>query len=241
MSILKVQNICYNVIVRELGEFMKKVLLLFTSLVLLTGCMRIDKTDIDDLVAGILSSKIDVYNHTNKGFKYYLPNNLKSIKRDEYNEILKDRNYEYYLYVDLVSYYNKSITNYKEVDGSYYSKILVNDNNRGVINIVPTKDKYLITVEYNYATVNVVVEESDIKNSLSNALIVVSTIKYNDDIIKKMLEENEFSSSSEIVNIFDTVSKDEESESGSANLENEDDYNYEEEVDDEIYDPDVIN
>lgn len=218
---------------------MKKVLLLFASLVLLTGCMRIDKTDTDDLITGILSSRIDVYNHTNKGFKYYLPNNLKSIKRDEYNEILKDSNYEYYLYVDLVSYYNKSITNYKEVEDSYYSKILVKDNNRGVINIVPTKDKYLITIEYNYATVNVVVEEADIKNSLSNALIVVSTVKYNDDIIKRMLEENEFSSSAEIVNIFDTVSRKEDIDNGNTNLE--DDYDYEEEVDDEIYDPDVIN
>ncbi len=216
---------------------MKKVLLLFASLVLLTGCMRIDKTNTEDLITGILASKIDVYNHTNKGFKYYLPNNMKSIKRDEYNEILKDDDYEYYLYVDLVSYYNKSIQNYKEIEDSYYSKILVKDNNRGVVNIVPVKDKYLITIEYNYATVNVVVSEIDIKSSLSNALIVISTIKYNDDIIKKMLEENEFSSSDEIVNIFDI--------NGDKNQTNNEDKHkyddsYEEEVDEEIYDPDVI-
>lgn len=220
---------------------MKKVLLLFASLVLLTGCMRIDKTNTEDLITGILSSKIDVYNHTNKGFKYYLPNNLKSIKRDEYNEILKSNDYEYYLYVDLVSYYNHSITNYKEIEDAYYSKILIKDNNRGVVNVVPTKDKYLITIDYNYATINVVVEEKDIKDAIANALIVVSTVKYNDDIIKKMLEESEFSSSAEIVNIFDTVASKENSYNEDNNYEDENEYDYEEEVDDEIYDPDVIN
>ena len=217
---------------------MKKILLLFASLVLLTGCMRIDKTSTEDLITGILASKIDVYNHTNRGFKYYLPNNLKSIKRDEYNEILKDDNYEYYLYVDLVSYYNKSILNYKEAEDAYYSKVLVDDN-RGVVNVVPTKDKYLITIEYYYATINVVVRENDIKEALSNALIVVSTVKYNDDIIKKMLEENDFSSSAEIVNIFDTAAENEQTDN--QNVMHEYDDSYEEEVDDEIYDPDVIN
>lgn len=220
---------------------MKKVLLLFASLVLLTGCMRIDKTNNEDLITAILASKIDVYNHTNKGFKYYLPNNLKSIKRDEYNEILKNDDYEYYLYVDLVSYYNKSITNYKEVEDAYYSRVLIKDDKRGVVNIVPTKDKYLITIEYNYAAINVVVEEKDIKKSLSDALIIISTVKYNDDIIKKMLEEDEFSSSSEIVNIFDTVSRNEQIEDKDDMQYDENDENYDEDVDDEIYDPDVIN
>lgn len=220
---------------------MKKVLLLFASLVLLTGCMRIDKTNNEDLITAILASKIDVYNHTNKGFKYYLPNNLKSIKRDEYNEILKNDDYEYYLYVDLVSYYNKSIANYKEVEDAYYSKVLIKDDKRGVVNIVPTKYKYLITIEYNYAAINVVVEEKDIKKSLSDALIIISTVKYNDDIIKKMLEEDEFSSSSEIVNIFDTVSRNEQIEDKDDMQYDENDENYDEDVDDEIYDPDVIN
>lgn len=213
---------------------MKKVLIFLIVIIFLTGCVRIDKTNLDDLTANILSSKRIIYNHNNNGFKYYLPKNLKSIKKDEYNEILKDKYYEYYLYVDLVAYYNKSEVKYETVENSYYSKLLHKDDYSGVINIIKRDDnKYLITIHYNYATVQVVVNESDINLSVSNALIVVSSVKYNDDVIKKLLENNEFSSIDEFVNIFDK--KVEDNSSLGTTYEDKDTSKS-----DAIYDPDVI-
>jgi hypothetical protein len=210
---------------------MKKILILFASILLLTGCMRIDKTNLDDLVSGILESKINIYNHTNSGFKYYLPSSLSITKHDEYNEILKDNNYEYYLYVDLVSYYNKSITSYSEDSSAYYSKLITKDNKSGIINVVSNNDGYLVTVTYNYATIQVVAEEKDINKVVSNALIVASTIDYYDDIIKRLLEEDELSSTEETVNIFDnredTITESDE------DISTEDAY--------DVYDTDVIN
>lgn len=213
---------------------MKRVLIFLMIIVFLTGCMRIDKTNLDDLTTNILSSKRVIYNHNNNGFKYYLPKNLKSTKRDEYNEILKDKYYEYYLYVDLVAYYNKSEVKYEVMENSYYSRLLQKDDCLGVINVIKREDnKYLIAVDYNYAKVQVVVEEKDINLAVSNALIVVSTVKYNDDVIKKLLENNEFSSIDELVDIFDKKVED----NGSLGTIYEDkDTN----KSDEIYDPDVI-
>lgn len=212
---------------------MKKVLIFLLVILLSTGCMRIDDANLDELTTSILASKSIVYNHNNSGFKYYLPKNLKSIKRDEFNEVLKDKYYEYYLYVDLVAYYNKSEVEYKIIENSYYSKLLVKDSYRGVINVTQNGDKFLVSVHYNYASVQVVVNEGDINLAVSNALIVASTVKYNDDVIKKLLESNDFSSIDEIVNIFEQTHED----SGTLGTI-EDEYTGEDKKD--IYDPDVI-
>lgn len=212
---------------------MKKVLVFLLVILLSTGCTRVDEANIDDLTTAILASKNVVYNHNNSGFKYYLPKNLKLIKKDEFNEVLKGKYYEYYLYVDLVAYYNKSEVEYKVVENSYYSKLLEKDSYRGVINVIPNGEKYLVSVNYNYASVQVVVNENDINSAVSNALIVASTVKYNDDVIKKLLESNEFSSIDEIVNIFEQRQED------SGTLGTIDD-EYAGEEKDSVYDPDII-
>ena len=212
---------------------MKRVLIFLLVILLSTGCMRIDKTNLDELATGILASKSSIYNHSNSGFKYYLPKNLKSIKEDEYNEILKGKYYEYYLYVDLVAYYNKSEVDYEVIENCYYSKLLVKDSYRGVINVTKSGNKYLVSVHYNYASVQVVVNESDINSAVSNALIVASSVSYNDDVIKKLLESNDFSSVDEIVNIFEQRHED----NGTLGTIDEE-YTGEEKND--IYDPDII-
>ena len=45
-----------------------------------------------------------------------------------YNEILKDQKYEYYLYVDVVSYYHKTNFSYSINDDAYYSNSIYFDN-----------------------------------------------------------------------------------------------------------------
>lgn len=70
---------------------MKKVILSLLIVVFLTGCVSIQNASIDDLVDTTINSKYTLYNHVNRGFKYYLPRELSVSKSDKYNEIIRDK------------------------------------------------------------------------------------------------------------------------------------------------------
>ena len=109
---------------------MKKVILSLLIVVFLTGCVSIQNASIDELVDTTINSKYALYNHVNRGFKYYLPRELEVSKSDKYNEIIKSKYYDYYLYVDLVRYFNKDSEDYQEKEGIFYSTILSNKEDR---------------------------------------------------------------------------------------------------------------
>lgn len=210
---------------------MKKIFLIVLLLSLSTGCVPIEKTSIDDLTNEVLNSKYPLYNHVMRGYKYYLPRNLASSKIDELNEVLKSKHYDYYLYVDLVSFYNNIANDFQEDSSLYYSHIINYNDKLGIINITKIDDVYLIEVVYNYAKIEVKVNESDIKTALVNALTIVSTIDYNKDVIESMMSEDILSSAEEQVNIF------EKENTGNNSLDVDENFDDE---DEEFYDPDVI-
>lgn len=214
---------------------MKKLFLItICILVLTTGCVNIQKASIDDLITTTVHSKYKLYNHVNRGYKYYLPRELISMKQDEYNEIIKSKYYDYYLYVDLVRYFNHAEESFEVNNGNYYSRLLQTEDKSGILNIKQVaEDEYLIQVNYNYANIEVRVREKDIHTSLVNALVIVSSISYNDAIIKSLLEQNTLTSPDEQVKVFDIDT----TEDDLLDVE-EDVYSGNEEED---YDPDVIN
>ena len=188
---------------------MKKILVLFITLVLLTGCTVVQNVDVDTIVNETLSTKYtELYNKVGKGYKYYLPKTLISKTTDNKNEIIKSKNCNYYLYVDLISYHNKVDFNYSETTGIYYSRLIEKDNKKGVINIYENADdKFLVKVEFNYAYVEVITDKNHLNGSVANAVIMVTSMSYNDDIIEKLLEEGLLSSIEETVDIFDSKDK----------------------------------
>lgn len=215
---------------------MKRILLIFLIILFTTGCsqiMNLNKTDTDKIINNTLNSKYDLTNHINKGFKYYLPRDLKVLKTDEANEIIKDENYEYYLYVDLISFYNKKDFTYEKDDIAYYSYLLLKDDKKGVINVYNSADECFIKATYNYATIEVKINLVDLNEALSNIMIVLSSIDYNEDVIKSILSNDSKVSKDEVVNVFDSKKND----NTSLDVE-EDEYTGNEEED---YDPDVIN
>jgi hypothetical protein len=90
---------------------------------------------------------------------------------------------------------------------------------------------------YNYAKIEVIVDKDDINKAVTNSLIVLSTIKYNKDIIKNMMDEDILSFNEETFSIFNTNGKD------SNFLEYVQEYgNYEGTDDnDEVHDYDLVN
>ena len=212
---------------------MKKTILLVVGLLILTGCTNINKADIDTIVLEIQQSKIKVSSETRTGYKYYLPSDLNLLATDNYNEIFLSRDYKYYMYVDIVSYYNKVKFNYEVNPNSYVSKNISYSNIDGYLEVNVKNEKYLIEIMYNYAKIELIVDYGYLKEAIANALIILSTIKYNDDIINNMMGDNILTLGEEQLNIFET-------NNGESNfleyLDEYDDYT----GDDVLPDPDLL-
>ena len=185
---------------------MKKIILLTILLISLTGCVNINSTSIENLISTIKRSKLSLTNEYRNGFTYYLPVNMNVLSSDKANEVLTDGNYNYYLYADMISFYNKTSFDYKENKTSYKSLNLKDDKASGYLEINQKNDKYLIEIMYNYAKIEVMVDKDKINEAISNSLIVISSIKFNKDIIENMLGKNVLSFSEEEFNIFETNS-----------------------------------
>ena len=94
---------------------MKKVILIFLMMIVLTGCsvVRIDTNNIDTIVNVVLSKNNKLYNQIGQGYKYYLPGGVSYIDSDELNDILYCNGNYYYLYIDAINYYYQTKMDYE--------------------------------------------------------------------------------------------------------------------------------
>ena len=178
-----------------------------------------------------MTSNVDITNVYRTGYKYYLPKGLKNINSHDYNEVIYSERYAYYLYVDVVSYFNKIREEYQEDSSYYYSKALYKGNQFGYLQIKSLEeDKYFIEIMYNYAKIEVMVFQEDIKEIVTYVMSIISSITYNDNVIKNTLSSSRLDEFEESFNIFEIV--------GSDNY-----LQFSEEVvtDDRVKDPDYVN
>ena len=100
---------------------MKKILLL-SLLLLLCGCsiVRIDTSNIDNIVEVVLSKDNNLYNQIGKGYKYYVPRGVSYMDTNDYNDVLYSNGDYYYLYIDVISYYYDVVKDYQENEEAYY-------------------------------------------------------------------------------------------------------------------------
>ena len=182
----------------------KKCFLSFILVLLLTGCTftKLEDASYETLINESLFTVNNIYNTNRIGYRYYLPRNF-NIKYDrDYNEVFVSKDYRYYLYVDIVSYYNKSSFNFEEKDDVYYSKYLENDGHTGYIEITKLEDYFLIELMYNYSKIEVLTKENDIKDAIINASNILSSIKYNDLVIDNFVGENKLNFEETTYDIF---------------------------------------
>lgn len=211
----------------------KKIFLLGLLVFLCVGCTSVKDSSYEDLVNNIADSKINIYNHYNQGYKYYLPTGMGIYDNTDFNEIIYSSNYTYYLYVDIVSYYNRYIDTYNEDSKAYYSKAINYQDKFGYLEINKWEnEKYLIEIMYNYAKIEVIVDESGIKEAVSNAMIILSSVKYNNEIIENIIGDNILQFKETDFNIFETK----KTESNFLEVESNNIY-----VDNTTKDPDLIN
>ena len=176
---------------------MKKFLVVLIAILILSGCSNIQSKDYDTLINEAASSKYDIVNTYRTGYKYYAPGNMDISNILDYNETLEDSSHKYYFYVDVVSYYYHNNLNFNEEDSvdSYYYHKINNSGKVGYIKIAEEKDDiYFIKIVYNYAKVETYVPKTKIDTILANSMIILDSIDYNDNLIKKILDDEYFSS-----------------------------------------------
>ena len=171
---------------------MKKKSILLLLLLLITGCtvVRINTSSIDNIINVILSKEGKLYNRVGRGYKYYVPRGVTYIDTSGSNDKLYSNGVYYYLYLDEVSYYYKNVEKFKENSSKYYSKKIENKDKKGYLEITKKGNFYLIEFVYNYAKIETLVKEKDITSAVLNSSYILSTIKYNKNIVKLSLEDN---------------------------------------------------
>ena len=159
---------------------LKKIFIVILTMFLLTGCVNINDASYIDIITSSINSKEKIYNTYRKGYKFYLPKGMYVTQNNSFNEIIKSKSETYYLYVDVLSYINKRENTYEENTNSFYSKKFSND---GYIEINDVNSKYLVEIVYNYAKIEVMVEKQNLRSSIANSIIVLSSIMYNDTML----------------------------------------------------------
>ncbi len=177
---------------------MKKITILLIGIILLTGCtaVRINTNSIDNIINVVLSKNNKLYNRIGKGYKYYVPRGVTYIDTSDLNDKLYSDGDYYYLYIDAVGYFYKTKTDYEENKEAYYSK-KIDSSKKGYLEINEVGNKYKIEFFYNYSKIETIVEKSHIESAILNATYILSTVKFNDNIIELMLNENYFTNKEE--------------------------------------------
>jgi len=181
-----------------------KKLILIICLLFISGCsvVRIDTTSIDNIISVVLSKDNTLYNQVGKGYKYYVPRGVSYMDTNDYNDVLYSNGQYYYLYIDIISYYHDVTREYVVNEDAYYSKSININDKVGYLEINKQEnDKYFIEFMYNYSKIEALCDYEDINDIVLNSSYILSTVKFNSNVIKAVLDE-EFLTSEEKYDIF---------------------------------------
>lgn len=169
--------------------YRKRIILLIVTLLILTGCTKIDN-NIDNIVSATMAKEIKNVNTVSTGYELYVPMGVIQLVDNEYNQKFKIKDVHVYLYVDTVSYYYKNSLNYKNNESyNYYYKEISFNNKTGYIGINKIENGvFFATIVYNYSKIEFYAGEEDLPMILANSLIIINSIRYNDNLIKMELD-----------------------------------------------------
>ena len=187
---------------------MKKIIFIISLMFLITGCTNINELSYDEIIQEF-STKPLKSNNYRTGYKYYLPREMQVVDSTLFNEVLEDGQNTYYLYVDTVSYLNNVSYDFKNAEMNIYFANIAYDDKYGYVEInLYENEQYLVEIMYNYAKIEVIVDEKYINKALLSAINILKSIEYNDSIITNLLEEDVLNFAEEEFNIFENTNND---------------------------------
>ena len=169
---------------------MKKLAILLLVL-LLSGCtvVRIDTSDLNIIVVVVLSKDNTLFNQVGKGYKYYIPVGVSYIDTEDFNDILYSNGNYYYLYIDTISYYYNVGKEYVLNNDAYYSRSININGKYGYLEINKQDDLYFVEFMYNFSKIEALVKEEALEEVILNASYILSTVKFNNNVITMMLDD----------------------------------------------------
>lgn len=184
----------------------KKILLLIICLFIFSGCTieSISDNNIDKNIDVIFSKKSKYLNKDAIGYQYYLPKFMSVKDSNEYNQELYYNGQTYYLFADLVSYYHKNHKDYEIDDKAYISKEIKNGKKYGYLEVNKVGKKYFVEMMYNYAKIETYTNKNNLVDTITNASIILNSIKYNKNVIETLIGDKKYDfSENETYNIFE--------------------------------------
>lgn len=182
---------------------MKKAIILVLILLITSGCVNIGNSTYDEIINEVINSEKNISNTYRKGYKFYLPKNMYVVSSKAYNETIKNQTETFYLYIDLISYLSKQEIEYETEENIFFKEFKGKDK-YGYIQIKNAeKSKYLVEIAYNCAKIEVIVEKGREKYAVSEAMIILSSIEYNDSFLTNLSDDSLLNYKEENVDIFD--------------------------------------
>ena len=174
----------------------KYLIILIVSLTFITGCAikKVETDSIKKIFDTVLYREQKLSNTFMEGYKFYLPKGVTIVDKKDYNLKIKDNKAYYYLYVDTIAYHYKTNNSFTTNSSKFYSEKLKNCDFEGYIDIE----------ENDYAKIEAYVPKDYLNNALMNMSYILSTIKFNDEVINKYIGSKGSVSQEEDFNIFDS-------------------------------------
>ncbi len=180
----------------------KKLIIIF-CLLFLFGCTNnnINKLSLNDIINDTIKTSDYKANVNSKGYKYFLPNGFSLYADNGYQQEIHSKNSIYYLNVDVISYYYKNdlSTEHELDDYEYYE--FENNDKKGYLRITKNNEDFFVELCYNYAIIEVEVEESNLRYAVSRGITILNSIEYNDLVIEKNINDGESDHKETIYNI----------------------------------------
>jgi len=174
------------------------ILVIFCS----TGCVNLQTLSYDDALNTLTYPKKSPNTHR-VGYQYYLPQGLAIEKAEDSYSIITSNDITYYLYVDLISYINNTNITYNVDNSKEYSKKINYNDKFGYIEVNLVKnDKYLIEIMYNYAKIEVMVENRLVNKAIINAISILNSVEYDDLVINNLISEDLLNYNEEVFDLF---------------------------------------
>lgn len=163
--------------------YRKKILFLLILLLGLTGCTVLD-SDYNKTINSIINEKQGT-NTVSTNYELYIPTGIIQIEDNNYNQKLQFKKRDIFLYVDTISYYYKNKLNLKDENTyDYFYKEIKNGVKEGYIGIKKISENYYFCkIVYNYSKIEFYSDDEYLPLMVANSLTIVSSIKYNDNLI----------------------------------------------------------